>query len=234
MNMITIPWLSGLLQYVFPQYCAGCGSDHVTADEILCIECHAKLPLTNFFGKKDNLVEKKFLGRLSIAQAGSAYYFTKDSTLEKLIYGLKYQGRRQNGIYLGRQLGLLLSAADWATSIDYIIPLPLSPKREFERGYNQSLLLAEGLSQVTQIRILSSAVIRKQYTETQTHKGRTDRMLSMQDKFQVVEAGLLKGKHILLLDDVITTGASLESCGAEILRIGGTRLSIATIGCTFH
>jgi ComF family protein len=215
----------------YPHVCIGCGSDSITADRQLCLHCIVNLPVTNFFDQPRNPVEKKFYGRMDVAAAAAAYFFTKNSLVETLVYELKYKGNKAVGFYLGALLGNLISQSRFE-SIDVVIPLPLNERRFKKRGYNQASLLCDGIVSVWHKSIDTTAVIRKINTETQTHRGRINRWENMDGVFAVVNPLALINKHVLLVDDVVTTGASLEACGAEILKVTGTTLSIATLAYT--
>ena len=221
-----------VLHVFFPHVCTGCGSDVVERLNMLCLRCLAELPGTNFFGQSDNPVEQKFYGRMPVRHGAAAYYFTKDSMLEKLVYQLKYQGNKEIGFYLGKMMGEMLQNSERFQSVDAIIPLPLNKRREKKRGYNQATAIANGINAVWNKPVLDKAVVRKIYTETQTKKDRLSRWENMKNVFSIAKPELLCGKHLLLVDDVITTGASLEACGAEMLKADSVTLSIATLACT--
>lgn len=221
-----------LMHLFFPHVCEGCGTDILNNNTILCAACHEKLPETNFLANNNNLVEQKFYGQLQIEAAGAAYYFTKEGMLQHLIKQLKYRNNKEIGLYLGRQLGNFLAQADRFSSVDVIVPLPLNPKKEKKRGYNQAAVIAEGINSVWEKPVNTKAVARKIFTETQTHKDRISRWQSMRNVFDVKNTSALTGKNILLVDDIITTGATLEACGEKILEIPGTKLFIATVAFT--
>lgn len=223
--------VTDFIHLFFPHVCAGCGSDVIAIDHQLCLHCISELPFTNFFQQPGNPVERKFYGRLNVSHAASGYFFTKDSLIESLIYELKYKGNKTIGLYMGERLGHLLENSRF-NDIDIIIPLPLNARRLKKRGYNQSGLLCEGIASARSKPIISTAVIRKVNTETQTHRGRITRWENMDGVFAVAEPAAIENKHVLLVDDVVTTGASLEACGAEILKVAGTTLSIATLAYT--
>lgn len=229
-------YLSGLvhqaLHLFYPHVCQGCGTDIISRDHQLCIRCIARLPVSNFLTLEGNPVEKKFYGRLPVCNAGAAYYFTKDSLLQKLIYNLKYRGNRDIGLYLGRLVGVYLMNNTNYAPVEALIPLPLNPKREKKRGYNQATVLCQGISSVWKKPVIDDAVIRLINTATQTHMSRISRWQNMDGVFFVNRPEAIKNKHVLLVDDVVTTGATLEACGAEILKTAGTSLSIATLAYT--
>ncbi|MDQ6812986.1 MAG: ComF family protein, partial [Bacteroidota bacterium] len=219
---------SDFVHLFFPHVCAGCGSDVITAAHQLCLHCISDMPFTNFFEQPGNPVERKFYGRIPVVNAGSGYFFTKDSLMESLVYELKYKGNKDIGFYMGNMIGNLLQNSSRFDDIDVIVPLPLNAMRLKKRGYNQSKILGDGIASICNKPLVDTAVIRKVNTETQTHKGRITRWENMDGVFALVNPTLLQNKHVLLVDDVVTTGASLEACGAEILKVAGTRVSIAT------
>lgn len=224
--------IHNILHLFFPHVCVGCGSDILDQSHYLCLKCITNLPSTNFFNQHGNPVEKTFYGRLAVKAGGAAYFFTENSIIENLVYELKYKGNKEIGYYLGKLIGNLLQETNWIADVDIMVPLPLNVKREKRRGYNQATALCKGIASVINKPFLDKAVIRTVYTETQTQKGRVTRWQNMQNVFAVAEPTLIQDKHILLVDDVITTGASLEACGAEILKVSGTSLSIATLAYT--
>ncbi len=221
-----------LLHLFFPHVCEGCGSDIIDKDHQICLRCIANLPVSNFLSQPGNAVEKKFYGRMPVRNAGAAYYFTKDSVLEKLIYALKYRSNKDIGFYLGKLVGRFLMETQNYDSVDVLVPLPLNPRREKKRGYNQATVLCEGIASIWQKPVYDKAIIRKVYTETQTKKDRISRWQNMDGVFMVNDTAALINKHILLVDDIITTGATLEACGSEIVKVPGASLSIATLAYT--
>lgn len=170
-----------------------------------------------------------FWGRIAIAAGTSEFYFSKGSIVQNLIHELKYKGNRKAGIYLGNLMGNGLLKSNRFLDVDLLVPLPLFAKKEFRRGYNQAMVLCEGIAEVMNLPTLTQNVIRIVHTETQTKKGRTERWENVEKSFTVKDHAALVGKHILLVDDVITTGATMEACGTEILKANNTRLSIATL-----
>jgi ComF family protein len=216
----------------FPHNCLNCGSDTLEFDQFLCAQCFEQLPETGFFSKPNNIIENIFSGRINIALAGSAYYFTKDSLLQHLLIELKYRGHKETGLFLGKLTGSQLHQSNRFNEIDIIIPLPLNEKKERKRGYNQAALIAQGIATVLQKPVRDKFVTRSIFTESQTHKDRISRWQNMEGVFSVTNVDALKGKHVLLVDDVITTGATLEACGQAILKIPHTKLSIATVAYT--
>jgi len=221
--------LQSLLHLFFPHTCAGCGTDIISHDQLLCLHCIDRLPHTGFHRYAGNPVEKIFWGRLPIACATSLLYFTKSSLLQHLIHQFKYKGKVEIGRYIGRCMGEVMQEASRFENIDALVPLPLFAARERKRGYNQSGILCEGIAEIRQLPILRNIIARKSATETQTRKTRTERWANISGRFELVRPEAIQGKHILLVDDVITTGATLEACGQELMTAGNTRLSIFTM-----
>ena len=217
-----------LLHFLFPHTCCGCGTDILPEDSTLCLHCLHALPETCFEWHPSNPAEKMFWGRLPLQSAGATYYFTKESLVQHLMHQLKYKGNKELGIQLGMLMGDALKKSGRFPA-DALIPLPLFPAKEKRRGYNQATVLCEGISATMHIPVWDQVVKRPEHTETQTQKGRVERWKNMEGKFIVQDPALLQNKRLLLVDDVVTTGATLEACGAELLKIPGVQLSIATL-----
>ena len=217
------------LHLFYPHICTGCGSDLLGKDQMLCLKCINDLPHTGFAPFTNNPVEKHFIGRLPVAAAHSEFYFSKGSLMQQLIHQLKYKNNPGIGAYLGELMGFSLLKSDRFKHIDALIPLPLFADKEQQRGYNQAAVICEGLSSILNIPMLLGNVTRERFTETQTRKHRTERWENVHKSFAVKDRQLLSGKHLLLVDDVVTTGATLEACGRVILQATNARLSIATL-----
>lgn len=218
-----------ILHVVFPHVCDGCGSDLLNIESRLCIRCFASLPETNFEIHPNNPVEKDFWGRLPIINGSAHLYFTKESLVQHLMHQLKYRGNKELGLQLGRIMGNALKSSNRFNDIDALIPLPLFPSKEKKRGYNQAKVLCDGIAEVLNIPILSNVIIRPQHTETQTKKGRIERWKNIEGKFNLIDPAAIQNKHLLLIDDVVTTGATLEACGNELLSANNVKLSVATL-----
>ncbi len=216
------------LHLLFPHVCDGCSSDLLSKESNLCLKCIEALPQTDFEFHPGNPVEKKFYGRLPLQHASAFCYFNKESLVQHLVHQFKYRNNRELGVQLGRLMGDALKRSG-RFGVDALIPLPLFPDKERKRGYNQSLLLCQGIAEHLHAPILKNVITRPQHTETQTKKGRIERWRNMEGKFVLNAPDAIAGKHVLLVDDVITTGATLEACGSEILNTADTRLSIATL-----
>jgi ComF family protein len=177
----------------------------------------------------NNPIEKIFWGRLPLVAAHSEFYFTKDSLIQHLIHLLKYDGNKEIGWYLGELMGKSLQNSNRFQHIDGLIPLPLFPDKERKRGYNQAAVICEGISTTMGVPVLYNIVTRQKFTETQTKKHRTERWENVAESFIVNNTDQLKGKKLLLVDDVVTTGATFEACGNALLKIDDVHLSIAAL-----
>lgn len=220
---------SSTMHLLYPHVCTGCGSDLLEKDNLLCLTCIYDLPHTNFAALANNPVEKDFWGRINLVAAYSQFYFSKAFLVQHLIHQLKYKGDTKIGFYLGEIMGKTMLQSNRFSTLDALIPLPLFADKEHKRGYNQATVICNGISSVMNIPVLNGAVIRKHATETQTSKHRTERWENVKDSFKVAKSAELNGKNLLLVDDVVTTGATLEACGNVILNATNARLSIATL-----
>ncbi|MGN6532976.1 MAG: ComF family protein [Ginsengibacter sp.] len=219
---------SPLFHLFYPHNCIGCGSDVIDKENFLCLECFDDLPHTHFAQHANNPLEKKFWGRIALVSAMSLFYFSKESIVQNMIHELKYKGNKKAGHFFGNLIGKSILSSN-RFHIDILIPLPLFEKKEKIRGYNQSEILCNGISEIIGKPIAKNNVVRKVFTETQTKKHRIERWKNVENIFYVNNPETLENKHILLVDDVITTGATLDACGTEILKIKNVKLSVATL-----
>lgn len=215
----------------FPKICGACNTTLVKSEQHLCVNCRTALPFTNFENIKDNPLEKKFFGRVNIEFATAMLFFSQTETVQQILHNIKYNEQKELAIFIGKLFGnRLLNNANFK-DITVIIPVPLHPKKEHLRGYNQSALFAEGMSEVLQIAVQDKNLIRTVNTTTQTQKNRLERVENVENAFTVKYPEQLKNKHILLLDDVLTTGATLEACAQTLIEQTGCKVTIATIAC---
>ena len=213
----------------YPHICTGCGSDLLSEDQLLCLLCINQLPHTNFAQHANNPLEKIFWGRIPLLAAHSEFYFAKETLIQELIHQLKYKGNQAIGYFLGELLGKSLLNSNRFKNLDYLIPLPLYPEKERKRGFNQATIICNGLSARMNVPVLKDNVIRQRFTETQTKKHRRERWKNVADSFLVKDPSLLNDKNILLVDDVVTTGATLEACGHTIAQSANVTLSVAAL-----
>jgi ComF family protein len=222
-------YLSDFVSLLLPQLCPACGESLMAGENVICTDCRFTLPFTNFHLQPDNIVARQFWGKVDLQGAYALYYFAKGGKVQNLMHHFKYKGMQQIGVLLGNMAGEQLVKSNIFNSVNVIIPVPLHKKRLKERGYNQSTCFANGLAQKLNAVVDDDNLVRVKSTETQTHKSRFLRFENMQEVFKVLNPEKLMDKHVLLVDDVITTGSTLEVCSLQLLKIEGLKLSIATI-----
>lgn len=218
------------LSLFFPDLCVVCSERLVEGEEHLCANCLHLLPLTNFHLQPDNRLEQFFAGRIPFRHAAAFAYFVKGGSIQHIVHELKYKHNPFIGNFIGTLCGENLRGSSFLADIDLLVPVPLHPKREKERGYNQSLEICKGISAVTNIPIDTETLIRKVNNKSQTKHTRFARWENVENIFLLTNSASFQGKHILLVDDVITTGSTLESCAKEILKVSGAKVSIYAVG----
>lgn len=218
-----------LLHLLFPHVCEGCGSDLVSTHNLLCLHCISSLPQTFFELHPDNPIEKIFLGRIPISSATAQYYFTKESLMQHLVGQFKYRGNKELGLYLGNLMGTSLVQSSRFMDVDALIPLPLFTAKEHKRGFNQAAILCDGMAAIMKIPVLKDVLIRTKHTDSQTTKNRVERWQNIEGKFRLVNEKAVEGKRVLLVDDVVTTGATLEAGSRALLQAEEVQVSIATL-----
>ncbi len=221
--------IDNLLELFFPSLCITCGNRLLSREKFLCFECWADLPVSNFHLVKENKVALLFWGRTEIVNATSFFHYRKGSKYQRLIHFSKYKGMKELGMETGRRFGAVLSETDDFNSVDVIVPVPLHPKKLKKRGYNQSEWIARGMAETLKKPISADNLYRKIHTSTQTKKNRFERWQNVDGIFGIKDENSFGGKHILLIDDVVTTGSTLEACAFQLLKINGAKVSIATL-----
>ncbi|TKC13089.1 ComF family protein [Pedobacter polaris] len=228
--MIAVKRLAtDVINLLFPELCNACGTSLYYGEKEICIKCLYDLPYTDYHLYPDNPVAKQLWGRLNCNAAMAMLYFRKGTKVQNLMHSLKYKSQTQVGVKLGFLLGEKLKLSNHYDGIDLVIPVPLHPKKERLRGYNQSEYIAKGIAEALQIPMRIDQLLRNKSTDSQTKKSRYNRYENMQSVFNVRDKEELENLHILLVDDVITTGATLEACGNTLLNSGIKKLSIAAI-----
>ncbi|WP_293312110.1 ComF family protein [Pedobacter sp. UBA5917] len=222
-------WCNDLVGLLFPSLCNACGVTLYHSEHLICTKCLYDLPFTDYHQHAENRVAKQLWGRVPLNAAMAMLYFRKAAKVQNLIHNLKYNGRTDVGVLLGNMLGERLKTSVIYQDVDLIIPVPLHHKKYKHRGYNQCTFIAEGIAHEMEIEFSEEILIRNKATESQTKKSRYNRYENMQHIFGINNASYIIGKHILLVDDVITTGATLEACTDELLKNGASKVSIAAL-----
>ncbi len=206
-----------------------CGNVLFNQENVICTKCLFHLPRTNFCFFQENPVFEIFKGRIDIFSATSFLFFNKGGKVQKLMHNLKYRGKKDVGIFLGTLLGRNLVKSPLFNTVDIVVPVPLHPLKRKKRGYNQSALIARGISDVLNIETIENNLIKIANTESQTKKKRFDRWENVKTSFIVKDKSVLKNKHILLVDDVITTGATIEACVTVLKELENVKVSVASV-----
>ncbi|MCB2378590.1 ComF family protein [Hymenobacter sp. BT635] len=218
---------------IFPQVCLACSEALTRGEDHICTACRAQLPYTDYHKLPEaaNPIARRFWGKVPVTHALSYLRFLRHGRVQHLLHQLKYQGQRDVGQVLGRWYGTELTQQGLNQEFDLIVPVPLHPRKLAKRGFNQSDCFAEGLSASLQVPWDAAALCRTEHTSSQTQKNRTQRWQNVATVFEVANKASVVGKHVLVVDDVLTTGATLEACVAVLLAAGCRQVSIATIAC---
>lgn len=224
--------IKDILSLIYPQVCVICPEDLYEGEKFICSECRYHLPRTGFHHVADNPVAKHFWGRLPVEGATAYFYFNKGLKVQELVHKVKYRGKTELGVYLGNMFGAELKTSSFSKKINLVIPVPLHEQKQKKRGFNQSFLIAKGIAEALNIDYSADYLIRSVATATQTRKSRFKRWENVENKFEVKNADAMKDKHILLVDDVVTTGSTLEACARAILNVQGTKVSVAALAST--
>jgi ComF family protein len=225
-------FLKDLYSLFYPEICLCCHEHLSTNENTICITCRHELPLTYFCNEENNLVEKSFYGRIQIESATALFYFLKKGKVQELIHALKYKKEQQVGILLGNWMGDDLLESERFNNIDCIVPVPLHLKKLKSRGYNQVTTFGQSLAKKLSISFNETTLLKISLTKTQTKKIRLDRWRNVQEIFSVQDSKALENKHILLIDDIITTGATLEACCKAFQKTKNIKISIACMAYT--
>lgn len=227
MNMLRL-WGRELTDLFYPELCVTCHRPLVPGEHTLCMYCLQDMPLTHSEHENDNAVSRLFWGFFPVAGATALLYYHRGSRYHALLHRFKYNGERQIGEHLGYFFGLRLTATLFAAA-DCLVPVPLHPDKLRRRGYNQSRCIADGLAAALHLPVEEGVLIRTVATDTQTHSGRWERFNNVRSIFAVQDGERLAGRHVILVDDVITTGATISACAEALLAIPGIRISVAAL-----
>lgn len=213
------------MDLAWPRLCPLCGRPLLAEETVLCLNCLYELPKTNQHSFSDNKAAERFWGKIPFEKVGTGYHYLKESKMQKAMEALKYKGEKELGEYLACEAGYRLKPMGFFENLDYVVPVPLHPSRQKKRGYNQSEWIARGLSKVSGLQMDVSHLHRSAHNPTQTTKSLWDRWQNVQTLFGVRHPEELAGKHLLIVDDVLTSGSTLEACGQVLLTIPNVQIS---------
>ena len=217
-----------ILGLIMPRMCAGCDQPLYSNEQDLCSICLADLPRARMLDDARNPVAQLFWGRVPLEAAGSFLRFNAGGKVQRMLHRLKYQGDRHVGMHMGRLMGEEASACELYKTVDTVMAVPLHPRKERARGYNQAQVLADGLREVWPLKPAGRELVRVLHTSSQTKRNRVDRWVNVRTAFTIGKADALANAHVLLVDDVVTTGATLESCAKALLEVPGLKVSVLT------
>lgn len=228
-------YLYGLEAIFLPNVCLVCGRQLLPSERCVCRLCLDGLPATMFEDFNDNPLERRMMGRVELRSGFSCFYFRRGEALRELVHDFKYHSNKELAREMGREMGRRALRSGFLAGYDVLVPVPLHPRRLRQRGYNQSLLLAQGVSEVTGLKVLPDALTRTAFAGSQTKLGAIRRFINVKTDFALgPDAPMLVGKSVLLIDDVFTTGATTESCVRALLAVEGVSAGVATLGFVQH
>lgn len=217
-------------ELIFPNLCLCCFENPIKGDDnYFCITCHSKMPFTNDIEKIDNELMYHFYGRVPVERATALLWYTEGGVVQQMIHNMKYKGRKEIGTQLGAILGEKIFGSGIYKNLDLLIPVPMHYKKQLLRGYNQADVIADGISFEINKPNLNNILIKEKETHTQTSKTRMERVANAIDLYKVNDLSAIKDKHILLVDDVVTTGSTIESCASVLLKNGASKISVACV-----
>ena len=228
-SILIKDWLDAFLSIFFPRCCLVCGGVLAKGEECLCARCNMDLPRTNYHKMKDNPVEKLFWGKIPLERATSYFFYRRGGDTRRILHSLKYGGQKEIGEIMGRHLAVELLSSGFFEGIDMLVPVPLHKKKEKLRGYNQSEWIARGVSQVVGLPVDVSSMIREKHTDTQTRKSTYERWENVDGIFRLRHPENFVGKHVLIIDDVLTTGSTTTACADVFHEVEGVRISVLTL-----
>ncbi len=228
MNYLYDIW-DDFISLLFPRICHGCGNHLMRNESLICTDCFVSMPRTGYHTMPGNPVEQLFWGRCYIEKAAAFSFYSRGSRIRNIIHNLKYRGIKEIGYEMGKIYGLSLKKEGFTEDIDLIVPVPLHPEKQRRRGFNQSEIISSGISEVTGIALETCSLVRLVHSSSQTRRSRYDRWTNVEGIFSVSFPETFYNKHLLLVDDVITTGSTIESCALELLKLKGVKISVVAL-----
>jgi ComF family protein len=226
-----ISFFHRLLDLISPRLCEVCGCRLSVTEEVICGSCNLHLPRTGYYKDPyENEMAKLFWGQIPVERATALYFFQPHAETANIIYTMKYKNHPEIGQVMGRMVAREVSRSGFFEGIDAVVPIPLAPKRQRQRGYNQSMEIAQGISEVTGLPVLNKIVRRTSFEGSQTSRGRWERNDNVEHVFELIDAPAANGRHLLIVDDVVTTGATIIACAKELCKVGNVKVSILSLG----
>lgn len=223
--------LKNFISIFYPRSCVACGNALLQNESHFCLSCLMHLPETNYHIMENSPLDYIFMGRVPVEKVASMLFYKKGNKVQHILHALKYKGDKEVGRFLGEMYGRQLLKSPYYQSVDCIVPIPLHPKKLRMRGYNQSEWVAMGLARGMNIPYYTDVLFRSEFTETQTKKSRFSRWENVKGVFATADTEKITGKHVLICDDVLTTGATMEAAITQLKKIEGVRVSVATLAC---
>lgn len=227
--MGAISYLQGFAHLCFPPSCVGCDQPLAAQEKHICTDCWYHMPYTHFHRESDNQSARQLWGQVNLVAVASFLYFNDSSRVQNILHHFKYRNVPEIGLVMGQRYGISLREIPAFAAADLIVPVPLHVRKLRKRGYNQSVFFANGLAISLEKPVLENGLVRRRRTESQTRKSRYERFKNMEELFSVTDPSAMAGKHVLLVDDVLTTGATVEACARALLEVEGVKVSVATL-----
>lgn len=220
-----------VIDAILPRACAACGRRLDLDEEVICATCDLNLPRTLYYrDPQTNKMAQAFYGKLDVERCSALFYFHPTSDISRAVYAMKYGGRDDIAAYLGRLTAQEMLPSGFFDGIDVLVPIPLARRKQRRRGYNQSEMIARGIAAETSLPVATDAVVRTKETKTQTALNAMQRMDNVEGAFALTNADALRGRHVLIVDDIVTTGATITACARAAQRAGDVRISVLSVG----
>jgi len=230
MNLLNIAgYIKDFTGLIYPKICYACGNVLYNNEDVICTYCLYEMPETNFHNEDNNPLNRVFWGRVPLEAVTALFYYQKGCKVQKLMHEFKYRGKREIGVYTGELLASKLKISEKWRDIDFVLPVPLHPKKERQRGFNQSEFFAKGIALGLEKNLIVNNLVRELHSESQTRKAKFQRWKNVETVYNIKNPKELRNKNLLLVDDVITTGSTIEACAQKLLEIEGTKAWVASM-----